>query len=95
MTDSKQNEQVNQAWKGVTYDELKFMRASSLIRLEIQKSYLKKKIGETLPQNKSNTVGLINGISSKLTFVQKTLLFIKGIKLASSLYSFFKRDKRR
>ena len=29
-------------WNGVTIDELKYMRAASLIRLEMQKDYLKR-----------------------------------------------------
>lgn len=95
MIGSNQNEQHNEEWRGVSFEELRLMRASSLIRLEMQKEYLKKKISETLPINKGNAVGIVGGISGKLTFIQKTLLFIKGVKLASSLFSFLKKNKRR
>lgn len=95
MTDTTQNDDIRGEWKGVTLDELRFMRAASLIRLEMQREYLRKKIGETLPINAQNTGALVNGISGKLSFVQKTLLFIKGVRLTSSLISFFKRSKKK
>ncbi len=90
-----QSENIKNEWKGVTLDELRFMRASSLIRLEIQKEYLKKKMGETLPFNTQRPGTLMSEISNKLSFAQKALLFFKGIKLTTSLISFFRKSKRR
>lgn len=81
-------------WKGVTIEELKFMRASALIRLEIQKEYLLKKASETLPHGMTSPMSVVTGVSNKLTLVQKVILFAKGVRLASSVMSFFKNKRR-
>lgn len=83
VNNNNMQEPVNEPWKGVTLDELKFMRAKALIRLEMQKEYVKHR-----------SVGLVpfaGGEGAKTSFVQKILLFAKGIKMASSLFSIFKR----
>lgn len=95
MNDIRNNKTATGEWNGVTLDELKFMRAASLIRLEMQKEYLTRKAIETLPIKQDKNGGFIGGLTDKLTFVQKTILFIKGIKLATSIISFFKKSKNR
>ena len=42
MNTDKNVTQSQTEWKGVTIEELRFMRASALIRLEMQKDYLKR-----------------------------------------------------
>ena len=94
MSRSVKDEKFLNEWNGLTIDELRFMRASSLIRLEIQKEYLKRKIGETTPFGKSSSRGsLLYDFSNKLTLVQKMILVFKGIRVVTSLISFFKRNK--
>lgn len=90
--DSTENKNV---WNGVTIEELKFMRAAALIRLEMQKELLKKKTGETLPFDMSSSHGVIGNINRNLTFVQKAILFVKGVRLATGIVSFFKSSKKR
>lgn len=90
--DSTENKNV---WNGVTIEELKFMRAAALIRLEMQKELLKKKTGETLPFGVSSSRGVIGHINRNLTFVQKAVLFVKGVRLATGIVSFFKSSKKR
>lgn len=90
--DSTENKNV---WNGVTIEELKFMRATALIRLEMQKELLKKKTGETLPFGMSSSHGVIGNINRNLTFVQKAILFVKGVRLATGIVSFFKSSKKR
>ena len=80
------------SWKGVTIDELKFMRAAALIRLEFQKEILKKKAAATLPSRLSSS-GLVSDMASKMSFAQKVMLAFKGVKLASSIISFFRKSK--
>lgn len=80
-------------WKGVTMEELKFMRASALIRLEIQKDYLVRKANETLPMSVSSPVGLLSGMAGKMSLLQKVLLVIKGVKLATNFVSFFRKKR--
>lgn len=92
MTDSTENKNV---WNGVTIEELKFMRATALIRLEMQKELLKKKTGETLPFGMTSSQGVIGNINRNLTFVQKAMLFVKGVRLATGIVSFFKSSKKR
>ena len=87
--------QAEQAWNGVTIEELKFMRASTLIRLEMQKEYLKKKTAEILPVGMSSSTGLVSSINKKLTFAQKAILFIKGAKLAGNVISLFRKSRKR
>lgn len=84
-----------ETWNGVTIEELRFMRASVLIRMEMQKEFLKKKARETLPGNMNSSGTLVSNISGKLTLAQKMILVFKGAKLAASIYSLFKRNKKR
>ena len=78
-------------WNGVTLEELRFMLASALIKLEMQKDYMKKKMSQTLPMQINGKNGLVNGIASKLSFAQKIILAIKGVKLATSIITFLRR----
>ncbi len=86
-------ESVVDTWKGVTMEELKFMRASALIRLEIQKDYLVRKANETLPMSVSSPVGILSGMASKMSMLQKVLLVIKGVKLAVNFVSLFRKKR--
>lgn len=86
-------ESVVDTWKGVTMEELKFMRASALIRLEIQKEYLVRKANETLPMSVSSPVGLLSGMAGKMSMLQKVLFVIKGIKLAINFVSLFRKKR--
>ena len=81
-------------WNGVTIDELKYMRAASLIRLEMQKDYLKRKVATSIPMLSSEKRGAVSRISSGMTKVQKILLFVKGVRLATNLFSYFKKSKK-
>lgn len=85
VNNNNMQEPVNEPWKGVTLEELKFMRAKALIRLEMQKEYVKHRSSGLVP-----FVGG-SGEGAKTSFVQKILLFAKGIKMTSSLFSIFKR----
>lgn len=86
-------ESVVDTWKGVTMEELKFMRASALIRLEIQKEYLVRKANETLPMSVSSPVGLLSGMAGKMSMLQKVLFVIKGVKLAINFVSLFRKKR--
>ncbi len=86
-------ESVVDTWKGVTMEELKFMRASALIRLEIQKDYLVRKANETLLMSVSSPVGLLSGMAGKMSMLQKVLLVIKGVKLAVNFVSLFRKKR--
>jgi hypothetical protein len=81
-------------WNGATIDELKYMRAASLIRLEMQKDYLKRKVATSIPMLSSEKRGAVSSISSGMTKVQKILLFVKGVRLATNLFSYFKKSKK-
>lgn len=83
------------AWNGVTIEELKYMRAVALVKLELQKELLKNKTREKFPFGSTTSQGLIGGITNKLTLVQKIMLFMKGVRLASSVVTFFKTSKKR
>lgn len=78
-------------WKGVTIEELRFMRASALIRLEMQKDYLKRKAVDTLPSGVMGKNGMVAGIAAKMSIAQKVMLAVKGIRLATNLITFFRR----
>ena len=81
-------------WKGVTIEELKYMRASALIRLEMQKDYLKRKSTEVLPVGSKGMSAMASGISSKMSLAQKIILFAKGAKMAVSLVSLLKKVRK-
>lgn len=97
MTDNTINtsKSSSNAWTGVTIEELKYMRAVALIKLEMQKELLKKKASKTLPQSNTTSQGIIGNINKKLTLVQKIILIMKGVRLASGVISFFKSSKKR
>ena len=84
----------NVAWNGVTIEELRFMRASALIKLEMQKSYLKRKAAETLPVGTIGKGANIAAFSAKMSLIQKVILVAKGMRLASNIVSFFRKNKR-
>lgn len=90
------NTETNSAnsWNGVTIEELKYMRASSLIRLEMQKEYLKRKIATTMPALSNNKGDAMSGITSKMSFIQKVFLFAKGIRLAVNVINYFRKTKK-
>ena len=94
MNTDKNVTQSQTEWKGVTIEELRFMRASALIRLEMQKDYLKRMSADILPNRTNGVSSLVGGISSKMTFLQKILLFAKGAKMAVSLVSLFKKARK-
>lgn len=93
-TNNKQENSTN-VWKGVTIEELKFMRAVAAVKLELQKDLLKNKASETLPAGMSSAQGVSSKINGKLSFIQKALLFVKGVRMATSVVSFFKSSKKR
>ncbi|MBE6309845.1 MAG: hypothetical protein E7080_02175 [Bacteroidales bacterium] len=82
------------SWNGVTLEELKFMRASSLIRLEMQKEYLKRKFTTTIPALSNNKANALSGITSKMTLIQKMFLFAKGVRLAVNVINYFRKTKK-
>jgi hypothetical protein len=75
-------------WNGVSFEELKFMRAKALIKLEMQKEHLKHKTHSINPfkQASGNKIK-----SSKLSFIQRILLFVQGVKMANSIIKLFKK----
>lgn len=79
------------AWDGYTIEELKFLRATALIRLQFQKERLAQQAGATLPSGK----GLGFGLADKMSFASKVILFIKGLKLANNLFSLFRTSKKK
>lgn len=89
--DTINNSNQSEVWNGVSIEELRFMRASALIRLEMQKEYLKRKTAETLPSNMVGKKGVVNGIAGKMNFVQKAILVIKGVRLANNIISLFRK----
>ena len=86
VNNNNMQEPTNEPWKGVTLEELKFMRAKALIRLEMQKEYVKHRSVGLVPFIGG---GSSNGV--KTSFAQKILLFVKGVKMAGNLFSLFKR----
>ena len=80
-------------WKGLTIDELKYARASSLIRLEMQKEYLKRKVATTAPILSGNKSNSVKGAASKMTAIQKILLVVKGVRMAKNMISLIKKSK--
>lgn len=89
------NKNNSSAWNGVTIEELKYMRAIALVKLEMQKELLKKKASKTIPMGSASTQNIIGNLNNKLTLVQKIMLFMKGVRLASGVISFFKSSKKR
>lgn len=90
-TNDTTNNTQSEVWNGVTLEELRFMRASALIRVEMQKEYLKRKTAETLPSNFSKNKGVINGFAGKMNFIQKAILIIRGARLVNNLFSLFRK----
>ena len=43
----------------------------------------------------ASTQNIIGNLNNKLTLVQKIVLFMKGVRLASGVISFFKSSKKR
>ena len=64
------NKNNSSAWNGVTIEELKYMRAIALVKLEMQKELLKKKASKTIPMGSASTQNIIGNLNNKLTLVQ-------------------------
>lgn len=82
------------SWNGVTIEELKYMRASALIRLEMQQEYLKRKLATTIPASSNNKGYALSRLTSKMTLLQKVILFAKGVRLATNVIGYLRKNKK-
>ncbi len=97
-TENKLITTQGEAWKGYTIDELKYHRAVSLVKLEMQKARLAESftaVTGTLAETRSRIFGSSGKrFDGKLKFVNYLILGYKSMKTAVNLWNSFKRKRR-
>ena len=83
------NKNNSSAWNGVTIEELKYMRAIALVKLEMQKELLKKKASKTIPMGSASTQNIIGNLKTVCPILSVCFLYRRLISLKISLDYFF------
>lgn len=85
-------------WKGCTIDELRYRRALTLVKLEMQKSRLSESFGAVtgkITAARTGITGLLGGrFDGKWKFLNYVVMGYRSMRIAMDLWGIFRRKKR-